>query len=208
MFFKRKKIQLASFGIIEAIIASFIIVLMVSGAVALSSASVRTSLLNDSYLQAEHIADSVMEQIVAAKSAGKLYFDSSSRTPAQLLSIFSIDCFATANRSLPGCKLSNGAFRPEVPYVGMVTTDFSDDYVKVKSKDVSPAFPDGYFSWKLDIKKPDVATGIGTRFCRSVAGINIPVDKCRFAEIEVKWTESSGIKQYYLTQYFTDWNNQ
>lgn len=212
MFYKTKT-KLSSFGIIEAIIASFIVILTVSGAVALSSASLRTSLLNDSYLQAEHIADSVMEQIVVAKSAGKLYFDNSSKTATQLESIFSIDCFNTASIETllnKGCSLASGGYKPELPYTS--TTEFTsgvDKYVKVKSADVSPAFPDGYFSWKLDIKKPDVTTGIGDpRNCKTTGGIEIPKEKCRFAEIDVKWAESSGDKHYYLTQYLTDWNSQ
>jgi len=200
MSYSKNKIKLSSFGIIEAIIASFIIVLMVSGAVALSSASLRTALLGGSYLEAEHIADSVMEQIVASKSAGKLYFDSSPRTPVQLESVFSIDCFDSAKRNKSGC-LVRGAFRPEVPYV--LTTEFdADNFVKTKSKDISPSYPDDYFSWRLKINPSN------SQNCKLVDDIAIPLEKCRFAEIEVKWTESTGVKHYYLSQYFTDWNNQ
>jgi len=193
-----------SFGIIEAVIASAIVVILISGAVSLSSSSLRSSSLNTAYFESEHIADDLMEQIYSAKSAGKLYFDS--RDIVSTDTLFPIDCFDTSYwRSSCDGVISAGA---ELPY--NTDTIFSgalgSEYVDVGKDDISPAFPDVFYSWKISINKPsEMQPPISG--CRSVSdsGNAIPEEKCRFAQIDIKWNESSGEKHYYLTQYFADW---
>ena len=204
MLLSNKKIK--SFGIVEAIIASAIVVIVISATVSLSSSSLRSSSLNTAYFESEHIADGLMEQIYSAKSAGKLYFDNRTiDTPGEL---FSIDCFDTSNRDLAGCKKSG--FREELPYnSGTRVKDIGEKtYVEIGEDGVSPAFPDAFYSWNISIKKPSQTQMVpAISGCRSATGSSDPIseDKCRFAQIDIAWNESSGEKHYYLTQYFADW---
>jgi hypothetical protein len=199
MLLSNKKLK--SFGIIEAVIASAIVVVLISGTVSLSSSSLRSSSLNTAYFESEHIADDLMEQIYSAKSAGKLYFDSRTAGTNEL---FSIDCFDTKNFNLITCQKA-GSFREDLPYDSNTATKIKDisgkKYVQVGEDRVSPAFSEAFYSWNITINEPDTADG-----CRSVPGSTpISKEKCRFADIDIVWNESSGEKHYYLTQYFADW---
>jgi len=178
-----QKVKLKSFGIIEAVIASGIVVVVLSGALILSSSALRSATLESSYLEAEHIADSAMEQIMLAKTSGKVSFSTFARDQA------SIDCFDTLLRNQLGCSALGY-------YSG---ADISAGYVKVKSANVSSAFPDNFFKYKVTI--PDS----NNRDCRKFADSDLPKEKCRVVNIDVLWEESSGQKQYHLSQYFSDW---
>jgi len=202
------RIKLRSFGIVEAVVASGIVVVLISGAVALSSSSLRSTTLNSAYFEAEHIADDLMEGIYSAKLAGKVFFDDRAASVQELNSnLFSIDCFTTKEESLSTCN-QVAAFREVSPYENArFSNNGVGQYVVVNKDDVSPAFSDAFYSWNIKVKKPtEMEPPI--QGCRALPGSDgspIPDNKCRFVEIDVKWTESSGDKHYYLTQYFADW---
>jgi len=187
------KDNLKSFGLVEAVVAIFIVVIMLVGVVSLSSSSLRSSMLNSAYLEAEHIADNLLEQIVKAKAEGKLSF---LEHPADR-EVYSIDCFDWENITLLECL-----GKIDLPYKGLAD---AAGYIKISGDDLqNPGFSNNYFSWRIEVKNPSEQ---GLANCREIAGEDIPQEKCRFVEVDVKWLEQTGEKNYYQTQYFTDWEN-
>jgi type II secretory pathway pseudopilin PulG len=182
--------KVKAFGLIEAVFASTIVVLILSAAVALGASSSRSARFSSSYSEAQHIAELLTEQIKQAKTENKVYFDTAQRQ----VNIFSIDCFDTVlSKSDSSCQVAGDY----IPYNShTVYTGASGDYVVFDSSQLhNPSFKDGFFSWKMTLTK-------STTSCQGIARA---ADKCRYIDIDVKWVESTGPKNYHLDEYITDW---
>lgn len=206
------RIKFPSFGLLEAIIASMVIVLLLSGAVTLASTSLHSATTNSNFHEAEHIADILAEKVVAAKSAGKITFSGQLSDD----SLIPIACFNASDATLDNnakCRKGNDITKPfkdELPFpVPHPGTRYDDDnFVKVlKSDDRVPfddtIFANGYFKWKMVLENGP-GGAIGER-CPSVTGVQIPDSKCRVVRITVKWGEFTSKEQFVLRQYITDW---
>jgi len=206
----RFKNKLKSFGLIESIIASMIIVILLSGAVALSASSLRGITYDSNYHEAEHIGEILAEKIVVAKSTGQIDFlkgiTASLKDP-----FFSIECFDSDNISdLLGsgadsnCRKTSGAIKSALPFPNDRNRFDDQNYVSVVAGDSGvpfddTAFANEFFWWKIDIQN---GPGGG---CPSISGVDIPPSKCRVALISVKWEQPTGAQTYSFKQYFTDW---
>jgi hypothetical protein len=186
--------KLKSFGLAEAITASMIVILVLSAAVALSS-SVHRSVQNDAaYLEGGHLADGLFEKINLFKSSGRIYFDNRLASADGMLSI---DCFDSTKTCNDRDTSSVDFPLNQYPYDATHQPD-SSGYVKVKKSDLNnPTFPDDYFAWKMTVVSPES--------CNTPTAVDIPKDKCRLVNIDIKWEDSLGVKHYSLAQYFTDW---
>lgn len=195
-----------SFGLIEAVVASMVVVLVLSAAVALASSSLRTMLTSDAYREAEHISGKIFGQIEAGKTAEKISFNGSVSGQG----ILPISCFDTDYYFSNRVSCKNILFDPGLPYEeGSVQS--ADGYVDAISSNDN--FINGYFKYKVRVLKADQmytvsANGVTSNesFCRGTkSDITIPADQCRLVEVDVKWSEHSGDKYYYQTEYFTNW---
>lgn len=176
-----------AFGVIEAIIASFVVVVAAASTVALSSGTLRASIQDSNYFEAEHIAEELMEEIYSAKASEQLYFIEGDYGDG----VYSIDCFDTAGRSGRNCL----AGQPSL-YDGVLIG--TDGFVSGFPGQSNPSFSDDFFRWFVNVRTP--------LDCRASDGAGIPQGKCREVDIEVRWGESSGDEDsYILSQYFTDW---
>jgi len=209
--------RIRSFGVIEALIASMIIVVLVSAAVVLASISVRSSSQDTSFHEAEHLSEDLIEQLFYAKSNNLAYFTAGTYSAEK----FPIECFDTdLAQTEPLCK-SSGVYKDGLPYNSetqfVVPSDLwpNGGFVRVKQADIAnPSVANDYFYWKLDIYTPGDSHLTDFGFggpapipgkCREIGGVSLPAQKCRLCEIEIQWTESTGDKRYFETQYLTDW---
>jgi len=207
---RNKKVK--SFGLIEAIIACSILIILLTAAITLSSTLLRGSQLTQSYFEAEHIADDILERVLADKSRGLLSFIGSVDNPVEG-EIFSIDCYDNQKGYGKLSCQSGAKYKGQLPYSDYGLPDPAKDYYISVKHDKAPSFPDNYFSLKVSIRRPsEMPTEIdqGKSRCRSIENssgqqVDISPDKCRYAEIDIKWVEPSGEKKYYQTQYFADW---
>lgn len=209
---QRRHHKIKSFGLIEAVIACTILIILLTAAITLTTTSLRGSELSQSYFQAEHISDDILERIAADKSRGLLSFIKTADDPAPD-EIFSIDCFDhQKSYGKLSCE-SSTKFKGQLQYNDYGLPDPSKDYFIPVKHDKAPSFADDYFSFRvftrLSSEMPTAIDG-GKSRCRSIVDpsvrqIEIPADKCRFVEIDIKWQESTGEKRYYQTQYFADW---
>jgi hypothetical protein len=188
-----------------------IIVILLSGAVALSASSLRGTTYDANYHEAEHIGEILAEKIVLAKSTGRVDFGktvwSSLGEP-----LFSVMCFDSDNiknvlsgsAASSNCYGTDGKLKSNLPFPTDISRFDSDAYVSVIASDTrvpfdNTAFADGFFSWKIDIQN-----GPGG-VCPSISGVDIPSSKCRVALISVKWEQPTGMQTYSFVQYFADW---
>jgi hypothetical protein len=192
-----------------------IIVILLSGAVALSASSLRATTYDANYHEAEHIGEILAEKITLAKSTGRVDF-AKGVTASLSEPFFSVGCFDADNivnilSSTTGsnCKDSTGKIRQELPYPDdRARYNDADNYVYVRSSDKkvpfdNSSFENDFFRWKIDlISRPGSA--VGSR-CPSISGVSIPDSKCRAALISVKWEQPSGTQTYRFIQYFADW---
>lgn len=189
--------KLKSFGLTESVVASVIIIVVLSATVALSSNMIKTTEVNASYAEAQHLSDSFFESINLIKSSGQVYFDNSVRGDK----FVDVDCFDTDYyRSHPTCRSGVDTSEyplDQIPYIK--TPTYSDGYYVIPSEFLdNPAFGDSYFSYKIDVTNLDCYTDDSN-------DIEIPAAKCRIVLTDIKWEEASGEKHYRQGMYLTDW---
>lgn len=191
--------QIKSFGLVEAMIASVIVVIILTGALALASSANRSVALDSSYTQAAQIGEDLFGRINILRSTGKLDFTGSGNG-------VSIDCFDSTKFHEAGSSCSAdisalpikldllqeaidaSGFAP----IGHKSDDGNLDVLK------NPAFPPGFFRLKTTVWTP--ADG-----CRGADSLQIAKEKCRFVKVEIRWNEQSGEKAYNISEYITDW---
>ena len=185
--------KLKSFGIVEAVISSMIVIIVLSAAVFLSMSATKTTEVNSSYNQAQHIADLILERLQLIKSNGRLYFDDVSRGQETV----SIDCFDTNRFS--GCLSGMSEDYPldQFPYRNLAVG--SDGYITAPNSWFdSSAFGDGYFKFIVLVEQ--LSSG-----CHTSGTISVDNTKCRKVTISVKWEEQSREQNYKQAVYITDW---
>ncbi|MCX6809934.1 MAG: hypothetical protein NTZ65_04300 [Candidatus Berkelbacteria bacterium] len=192
--------KLKSFGITEAIVASIIVILVLTAAVALSSSTSRTASADSAYTQAEHISNNLFETINLIKSSGRVSFDDKVSSP----NIINIRCFDTntyKTKTTNDCNKADFTLYPlsRFIYKGLDATTVPDDnYVPIKSNELDdPSFSDGYFAFNVAVKVCPNPISVDTQ--------TVPPAKCRQATIDVKWEEATGVRHFKLVQIFTDW---
>jgi len=192
MFYRIKN---KAFGLIESVIASLIVIVVLSAAVALSSGSIKTAELNSSYLEAQHISESIFESINLIKSSGSVYFDSTVREDGSI----NIDCFDSEYYNTHNsCKLIVNFDKYPFTDISFLNSQYRDGYYLASSEMLdNPSFPDEFFSYKTEVSQPDN--------CYTSNNIKIPDKKCRIVLTDIKWTETSGEKHYRQGMYLTDW---
>jgi hypothetical protein len=204
--------KIKSFGLIEAMIASFIAITVLSGAVALASSVNKSTTIDSSYSEAEQIADNFLENLNFANSQGRIFFDARSLMVdgGTVDPIFSIDCFNSALTNAChqeyGPTLDNPKFLDFYWNNSRTIADTADpsSYQITKAELNNDSFPDGFFKIKTTIRSArDSLDTIDV--CKTVAGVAIPVSKCRVVDVEVRWSENVGDQTYKVSKYITDW---
>lgn len=181
-----------SFGLIEAVAASTIIIVIASGALVLSSTSMKTSAADQAYLEAENIAESVFEKIQEKKSQGEVYFIKPVPTP---LNSFNVKCFDTsyAASNLP-CFEGTGVSKTGLGYRQSDIITASPKYPVPYKGSANPAFMNDFFKYSVEVVQPSLG-----------AGVEFPENKIVSINIEVVWITVGGEKKYFARQYFADW---
>jgi len=191
------KIRLKSFGLTESVVASVIIIIVLSAAIALSSNTIKTTEANASYTEAQHLSENFFESINLIKSSGQIYFDNLSRGDQ----VIKIECFDSNyyKAHLAECKTGIDSSKyplDQLPY--LKTPTYSNGYYLVPASLLdNPAFGNNYFSYKITVIKPDE--------CYTSGQITISKIKCRRVLTDIKWEETSGEKHYRQGMYLTDW---
>jgi len=199
MLFRLHKRKIKSFGLTESVVASVIVIVVLSATISLSSNTVKNTEVNASYTEAQHLSENFFESINLIKSSGQVYFDESVRGDK----LVDIDCFDTANyQTDPRCALSDTPEYPldQIPYLKTTYDEDSDeDYLYLVPSGFldNPAFPDNYFSYNITVTQPEN--------CYTSGGIEIPKAKCRKVLTDIVWEETSGEKHYRQGMYLTDW---
>jgi len=189
--------KIKSFGIVEAVISSLVVIIVLSAAVFLSMSATKTTEVNSSYSEAQHISDLILERIQLIKSNGRLYFDKDdSREPDMI----SIDCFGTSEYLRPGsvCQRRNMDEYPldQFPYLNLSLE--SDSYVVAPEDWFNESvFGAGYFRFMVNVEELDA--------CHTSGSVLIDESKCREVSVSVKWQEQSREQIYKQTAYITDW---
>ena len=200
--------KLKSFGLVEAMIASFIAITVLSGAVALASSVNKSTTTESSYAKAEQIADNFLENLNFANSQGRIFFDDRSKLYDKSAGSYSIDCFDS--RSASACEVEYWAahpgllaFYPDMMRFywdhGRTEKDLADlPFYKVKTREIGDdSYGDNFFKVKTTINI--------LASCKTVTGLAIPTDKCRVVDVELKWSENVGDQTYKVSRYITDW---
>lgn len=188
--------KIKAFGVLESLIASVILMLILSGATVLASRiskSVDKSQMNEAAAQ---LAQRVSANIDELKSTGNLFFDTRSalvfKNDLQDASL-SIDCFDSSK--ITSCiNLMPAPFRQRF-FFSQKDQNAEGAFI-IKSSDIKDnRFPDGFFT-----VKPKVSAFS----CRTQGGLTIPGNKCRLIQIVINW-QSNGLRSYEITKYVTDW---
>lgn len=202
--------RVKAFGLIEAMIASFIAITVLSAAVALSSSVNKSTTIDSGYSVAERLADNYLENLGFANSQGKIFFDSRGHyiDGSGANQAYSINCFDTRFAQLCKSEFSVDS------YEDFFTTLWNDSLAKFDNIDSyliqselvgNESFPNDFFKLKVIINNSPYKNASGASVCPSVSGLDIPTEKCRVVDIEVKWSENTGDNTYKVSRYFTDW---
>lgn len=200
--------RIKSFGIIEAMVASIVIILVLTGAIALTTNLVQGSTLDSSYQEAETVAEEVFSQIEAAKAAGSLYFVASAdaadtRFPIECFDNSVINdatnpdrarCFTDAN-SLYNKLLSFYTLGDSGVYAA---GQFDANSFFTVSQNRNKAISEGFFKVKTTITRP-------AGNCQAVGGVTIPSGRCRRVDVKVQWEGRNGTQTYQAVERFFDW---
>lgn len=197
--------RLNSFGIIEALVASLVIILILTGAIALTTNLVKSSTIDESYQEAEGIAEEIFSNIETSRSTGEIYFVTADSEGVK----YPVECFdndfVNGSSSLrTSCFDSSNQYRNLLPFRTLSTmTNYSADQFDAnnfysvsqpRSVSVSP----GYFKFKVQV----LSDG-----CLGVSGVSVPSEKCRKVVVEIKWEDKNGQEVYRSVERFSDWQN-
>lgn len=197
--------KLKSFGIIEAMVASIVIILVLTGAVALMSNLVKGSTTDASYQEAEAMAEEVFSQIEAAKAANKLYFVD------PVVGRFPVECFDNSFLNNPSSPNRDRCFASGYDYDKLLSFytlgktesyavgqfDPNNFFIDLQNRNKSIA--DGFFKLKTSVGF-DSSTS-----CANVGGVVVPNKRCRVVVVDVRWEDKNGEQTYKASQRFSDW---
>lgn len=202
--------KVKSFGLIEAMIASFIAITVLSAAVALSSSVNKSTTIDSAYSVAERLADNYLENLGFANSQGRIFFDNRGHyiDGSGASRAYSINCFDTRFAKPCRDELSGDIYDDFFATLwndSLTKFDNIDTYL-VQSKLIgNESFPNDFFKIRVQINNSPYKNASGTSVCPSVSGLDIPPEKCRAVDVEVKWSENTGDNEYKVSRYFTDW---
>ena len=198
------KRKLRSFGIIEAMVASIVIILVLTGAVALIANLVKASSIDASYQEAETIAEEVFSGIEAARATRELEFVAGPIGDGR----FPIECFSnsyisgTGNPLQAECLTSDGKYKKLLPFYTLSNSDVfnpsqfdSGSYFTITQKR-SATTPSGFFKFN---------TSVDGGPCLDMTGVDISQERCRKVTVTVKWEDKNGPQTYEAIERFTDW---
>jgi len=203
--------RIKSFGLVEAMIASFIAITVLSGAVALANSINKSTTIDSSYSQAEKIADNFLENVSFANSTGIVFFDdrgSSMVDQGQSSKVFSINCFDSLSAAICKTQYDSMIFPDEMGFYWdnrRTQIDNSDTgYYRIVAGEIGNiAFGNDFFKIKTTVNH--FKDSAGQDACPSIASVAITADKCRVIDVEIKWTENTGDRSYKVSRYITDW---
>jgi hypothetical protein len=188
-----KKIK--SFGLVESVAASTIIVIIVSGALALASASSKVSSADQAYLEAENIAEYIFETIQEKKANGQMYFVKPNPVPPNM---FSVRCFDNNEAySTNDCFVAGtGQSKTSLGYTkGDMELSISK-YLVAYNGLINPAFDSETFKYFIKVETPSYFTA---------SDILFPEDKIVSVNVEIIWNDIGGERKYQARQFFSDW---
>jgi hypothetical protein len=188
--------KLKSFGLIESVAASTILVVVVAGSLTLASSAIKTASSDQAYLEAENVAEHIFEKVQEKKSQGSAYFIKPVPSPA---GSFSIKCFDTVEAySSNECFESsgNGASKTGLDYLKSDMVASAPDVFVPYNRPANPAFGVGFFSYSVAVSTPEYFSGADGLF---------PEEKIVSVNIKIKWSDVGGEREYYARQYFSDW---
>ncbi len=188
--------KLKSFGLIESVAASTILVIVVSGALMLASSAIKTASSDQAYLEAENVAEFIFEKVQEKKSQGRVYFVKPIPSPVDS---FSIECFDTVKAySSNECFESsgNGASKTGLDYLKSDMVTLPPDVLIPYNGLANPAFGVDFFRYSVTVSTPSYFLGTDNLF---------PKEKIVSVNIKVSWEDVGGRKDYYARQYFSDW---
>lgn len=199
-----KKIK--SFGIIEALVASVVMILVLTGALALSSNLVKSSSVDSSYREVESIAEEIFSSVESARAAGEIEFVASQTNTQK----YPIECFDSSfinsgNPRAADCLTTIGDYRNSLPFATLSDNKrYSSDqfdsggYFSV-TQSRSMSIPGGFFKFRSSV----VSDG-----CLGLDGaVTIPGERCRKVLLEVKWEDKNGLQTYKSIERFSDWQS-
>jgi len=197
--------KVKSFGIIEAMVASIVIILVLTGAVALIANLVKGSTTGASYQEAETIAEEVFSQIEAAKAADKIYFVD------EVTGRFPIECFDSlfmknvASPDRVSCFTDGmSTYDKLLPFYTLGTQEsYSADQfdagsffqvLQIRNKSIAEDF----FKFKTTVSRESIP-------CTDINGAVVPQLRCRNVIVEVVWDDKNGTQHYKAAERFADW---
>lgn len=197
--------KIKSFGIVEAMVASLVIILLLTGAVAVSSALIKNSTLDASYQEAESIAEEVFSLIEASRAKGELsFFGNVSGDGIYPIECFDSDFIQNGSKNIE-C-LNSGDYQALLPYNTLNSNkrfkpaDFNPTGFVI-SDERNPNFPSGFFN--LNVQVPDDPASYTC--LSSGSDVVVPWQKCRLVDVTVSWQERGHLQKYYISQRFTSW---
>lgn len=195
---QKLQIKAKSFGIIEAIISSSILIVILSAATFLMFNSRKSVELSTARFQAEQIANDIFQRLSTDKATGLVSFvDTSSDED------FPVECYDISQISNSECKIGT-TFKGKIPFSSVSEGGYgnllTESLLSIPKARMASNFVDGYF--KMDIKIDH-----GLSACKAIGTLNIPEEKCVMMKIKIKWNEKGKDRFFANTQYFTDWEN-
>jgi len=184
--------RLKSFGLIEAIIGSAIVIVFVV-AMALLGANANRVVGENAHRQvAEKIADDFISRIFLLKAVGRVSFGDTD----QASQVISVDCFSTEKGESCKKTIMDAYPQNQFPFFDMVSTQSSGSYKSINNNYLKlENLADNFFKIKTEVKKASCDTSD-----------NSIVDKsdCRQVYLEIYWNEPDGIRTYSVNQYLTN----
>lgn len=177
-----------SFGLIEAIISSGIIIIFV---VAMAFVSVKANQIAEESKHtqvAKMIASDFFERVFLLRDTGHVTFSSSKDNQ-----VIPIECFATDKAE--SCKSNTLDAYPQnkAPFFDMISNQTFGSYkMIVKNYLVADELKDDFFKIKTEVNQTD---------CGKQNNLKIPASQCRNISLELIWQEPSGVKKYQENQF-------
>ena len=180
-----------SFGLIEAIISSGIIIIFV---VAMAFVSVKANKIAEESKHtqvAKMIATDFFERFFMLRDTGHVTFSSS-----QDNQVISVECFATDKAENCKNNILDAYPQNKAPFFDMISGESFGSY-KFIAHDYLAAdeLNDDFFKIKTQVSRAE---------CGKQNNLKIPSSQCRIISLEIIWQESSGVKRYQENQFVGD----
>lgn len=184
--------KLKSFGLIEAIIGSAIVIIFV---VAMAYVSVRANqiLIESKHRQvAQKISDDFFSRIFMLRDSGRISFKQGKLNNQ----VIPINCFSTDSSENCKSTLLDSYPQNQAPFFDMISNQSVGSYKLFKSEYLAPdEAKSDFYKIKVQVDKTS---------CGKDKDIEISPESCRNVNLEIIWQESSGLKKFTVDQYIAD----